>query len=313
LTIREWDGNKGNVFVLMKISVRHPSVAWASNCLLGESPVWNEDERALYFVDIKGRNLYRWSELGRREIFRLTSETGAIVRAACGGLIAAQRSGFATLLLDPWSEIAIGAPVIERNENRLNDGKCDAAGRFWVASMDDECKQASGKIWSLELDGTVRCHRGGFVVGNGFGWSSDSRTMYFTDSENRKILAYEFDLLSGSLGASRCFAEIPPEAGYPDGLVVDADDCVWSAHWDGWRITRYRPDGVIDRIIPMPVPRPTSLAFGGDDMQTLFVTSARIGLLPESLDAAPLSGALFTLKFADIRGVPQPKYLGMVQ
>jgi sugar lactone lactonase YvrE len=297
----------------MKISVTHPSVAWASNCLLGESPVWNEEERTLYFVDIKGRSLYRWSELGSGEVFSLTSETGAIVRAASGGLIAAQRSGFAQLLLDPWSEMVFGAPVMECQNNRLNDGKCDAAGRFWVASMDDECKQASGKIWSLELDGTVRCHQEGFIVGNGFGWTSDSRTMYFTDSENRKILAYEFDLSSGSLGASRCFAEIPPEAGYPDGLVVDADDYVWSAHWEGWRITRYRPDGVIDCIIPMPVPRPTSLAFGGDDMQTLFVTSARIGLSAESLNAAPLSGALFALKFTDIRGVPQAKYQGVVQ
>lgn len=268
---------------------------WDARCLLGEGPVWCDKESSLYFVDIKGKQLLRWhaGQVGKR--FPLKRETGTVVPCANGGLLAAQTGGFGFIELDPWRETSIGPPVDESSRNRFNDGKCDAAGRFWVASMDDACRQATGVVWCLSPDGTVRRHVDGFVVGNGFGWSRDGRTMYFTDSENRRILAYPFDMKTGTLGTSRCFASIDPHDGYPDGLAVDDDDHVWSAHWDGGCVTRYRPDGSVERVIALPVPRPTSLAFGGSERRTLFITSARIGLGRAELEAAPLSGALFAL------------------
>jgi sugar lactone lactonase YvrE len=176
--------------------------------------------------------------------------------------------------------------------------------------MDDLCKEPTGRIWSLSPDGSMRSHADGFIVGNGFGWSLDNRRMYFTDSEARQILAYDFDLASGTLGNRRCFAMVDSAAGYPDGLVVDADDHVWSAHWDGGCITRYKPDGTVERVVTLPIPRPTSLAFGGPDLQSLFITSARIGLDGPTLHKAPLSGGLFELRLADVKGM-QPMVFGV--
>ena len=237
-------------------------MVWDAGCLLGESPVWCSDTGTLYFVDIKGDELLRWSGIGSASRYPLSIQTGAIALAEVGGLVAAQETGFGWLIVEPWSESSWPLPYPERAGNRFNDGKCDAAGRFWAASMDDACIAPTGNIWSLSPDGTMRCHGGEFIVGNGFGWSSDNRLMYFTDSENRHILVYDFDLANGDIGNPRIFAVVAPECGYPDGLVVDAEDHVWSAHWDGGRITRYRPDGSVERVIKMPVPRPTSLAFG---------------------------------------------------
>lgn len=268
---------------------------WSAECILGECPVWNEQESCLYFLDIKGKSLLRWHEGEVGERYPLETETGAIALTRTNELVAAQRGGFARISFSPWKETPLPFPLSEPAGNRFNDGKCDPAGRFWAASMDDACRAPTGSIWSLSENGETRCHCTGFIVGNGFGWSKDHRTMYFTDSENRRILAYSFDLECGELGSCRQFAEIAPSDGYPDGLVLDDEDHVWSANWDGARITRYRPDGTIERVITMPVSRPTSLAFGGPRRETLFVTSARIGLSSAQLAEEPLSGALFAL------------------
>jgi sugar lactone lactonase YvrE len=268
---------------------------WDAQCLLGEGPFWSERENCLYFVDIKGRQLLRWRGGQDGDRFSLARETGTVVPCVDGSFLAAQTGGFARIELAPWREVAVGPAVDEPVGNRFNDGKCDAAGRLWIASMDDACRHPTGAIWCLQPDGAVRRHADEFIVGNGFGWSLDGKTMYFTDSENRRVLAYTFDLDRGVLGDCRCFAVVPEHAGYPDGLAVDDENHVWSAHWDGGCVTRYRPDGSIERVIGLPVPRPTSLAFGGPSRSTLFVTSARMGLDETQLAAAPLSGGLFAL------------------
>ncbi len=282
------------------------SLVWDARCLLGESPVWSDVRQTLFFVDIKGKLLLSHSPGGENLSFPLGVETGSIVLAASShsDLIAAQKNQFCRLSLAPWMEEAILLPEGEPAHNRFNDGKCDAAGRFWAATMDDLCEVPTGKIWCLSPDGSMRSHEDGFIVGNGFGWSLDNRTMYFTDSEARQILAYEFDLASGTLGTRRCFATVDSAAGYPDGLVVDADDHVWSAHWDGGCITRYRPDGTVERVVTLPISRPTSLAFGGRDYQSLYITSARTGLDAAALQRAPLSGGLFELRLDDVKGLP---------
>ena len=133
--------------------------------------------------------------------------------------------------------------------------------------------------------------------------------MYYTDSENRTILAFDYDAETGDISRQHVFVRVTDEAGLPDGLTVDAEGFIWSAHWDGWRITRYNPDGDIDRVIRMPVPRPTSCAFGGDSLNKLYVTSASIDLSPTQLAAAPLSGGLFELDVGTT-GLPEPYFGG---
>ena len=283
-------------------------VAIEGDALLGESPLWSPAENALYWVDIKSPRLFR-HELGTgtTRVTTMPEEIGAIGLRAGGGLIAAMRSGFA--LIDAHG---IAAPPFARPEagipdNRFNDGKCDRAGRFWAASMNDRESGATGHLWRLDdMQGHTHMESG-FVIGNGLGWSPDNRVFYFTDSTARRIYAYDFEIGSGSIADRRVFAAVPEDAGFPDGLCVDAAGDVWSAHWDGWRITRYAPDGRIVDVLRMPVPRPTSCTFGGRALDTLYITTARIGLDAAALAAAPASGSILAVK-TGANGLPEPAF-----
>jgi sugar lactone lactonase YvrE len=245
-------------------------------------------------------------------VTRLPEPVGAIALRAGGGLVAAARSGFAYIDRDGAMSPAFCTPEADRPGNRFNDGKCDRAGRFWAASMHDGETDPSGSLY--RLDASHRCERAddGFVIGNGLGWSPDNRTFYFTDSVARRIFAYDFDIDSGAIGRKRLFATIPDDAGFPDGLCVDAEGHVWSAHWDGWRVTRYAPDGRIVEVLRVPVPRPTSCAFGGSDLATLFITSARINLGAADLARSPLSGSVLSLR-PDRNGLAEPSFGGRIQ
>lgn len=286
-------------------------VAVQADALLGESPLWSPDERALYWVDIKNPRLFRHDMAsGTTRVTQLPETVGAIAMRQGGGLIAAARSGFAYIEQDGTLGPAFCTPEADRPGNRFNDGKCDRAGRFWAASMHDGETDPSGSLY--RLDGAHRCTRmeDGFVIGNGLGWSPDNRIFYFTDSVARRIYAYDFDIESGAIANRRLFATIPDDAGFPDGLCVDAAGHVWSAHWDGWRVTRYAPDGRIAEVVRVPVPRPTSCAFGGVDLETLYITSARVRLSDAELARSPLSGSILSLR-PGIRGLPEPAFAAL--
>jgi sugar lactone lactonase YvrE len=150
----------------------------------------------------------------------------------------------------------------------------------------------------------------GFMVTNGPAWSLDGRTFYFTDSAARRIYAFEFDMASGELGARRLFVEQPVDQGYPDGQCVDAEDHLWTAQWDGARVTRYRPDGTVERTISLPAPRVTSCCFGGDNLDTLYVTTALVGMTAAELQAAPLAGGLLAVTGLGVRGLPSARFAG---
>ena len=293
----------------MEQSVTEWRVLWKAETLLGESPLWVEDSGHLLFVDIKRPGILSWHPDGPTARYPLPAEVGCIVRRRRGGLLAVLRTGLAAVSLDPYALEMLCSIETDLPGNRPNDGKCDAQGRLWVATMDDAEQSASGAVWRVESNLTMARTAGGHVVGNGFGWSPDGTTMYFTDSAARTIFAYPFDQATGTLGERRVFARIPADAGFPDGLTVDRNGFIWSAHWDGARVTRYRADGQIERVVGMPVPRPTSVAFGGSDLSRLFVTSASVGLSPEEMSRAPLSGSLFEID-APVGGLPEPRFAG---
>jgi sugar lactone lactonase YvrE len=149
----------------------------------------------------------------------------------------------------------------------------------------------------------------GVTVANGIGWSPDNKTMYFTDSAPKIIYAYDFDPSTGAIENRRNFMHTPDEPGVPDGLAVDSEGFIWSARWDGWKITRYDLEGKVEREIPVPVGRPTSCAFGGPGLKNLYITSARVGLSETELREQPLAGDLFVLE-TDVKGMIEPKFLG---
>jgi len=276
---------------------------------LGEGPVWSPREGLLYWVDIlKGQ--VHWFDPERLEdrFFELDGTVGAIALCQEGGLLVALGSTLALVHPEVGSVEVIADPEHHLPRNRFNDGKCDRAGRFWIGSMDTDEASPSGALYCLDTDRSLTKVFSGVTIGNGLGWSPQNDVMYFTDSPLRKIYAMPFDLASAQVGPRRVFAELPVGGGFPDGLTVDAEGCVWGAHWDGGCLTRYSPDGQIDRVLELPVPRPTSLTFGGPDLATLYVTSARVGLSPEELSAAPLSGGVFAISGTGCQGLPEPAY-----
>src|SRR6185295_11992320 len=201
-----------------------------TKCLLGEGPLWDEREGALYWVDIKAPAVWRLDpRSGETRNWPIPQRIGAIARRERGGFVAAMKQGFALIDLDSNSVEIIARPEADRPSNRFNDGACDARGRFWAGSMDDEEKAPTGHLYRLDPDRTVTRFEAGFVITNAIRWSTDSRTMYFVDSAARTIWAYAFDLAKGVPGARKVFAQLAEADGWPDGLCVDAKDHVWGA------------------------------------------------------------------------------------
>lgn len=264
--------------------------------VLGEGPCWDARAGRLYWVDIEGRRL-EWldPEGGAAGGWDLDRRTSALAPRAGGGLLLATEHGFA--LFDP----ATGTldhrhnPEPERPWNRSNDGKTDALGRFWAGTMDDGKVRRSGAVYRLDPD--WRCTRvlDGLAIPNTVSWSPDGRTFYLADSGERTLYACDPDE-RGGLGVPRPFARTERDDITPDGSAVDAEGFLWNAQWGGWRVVRYAPDGTIDRVVAMPVQQPTSCAFGGDDLSTLYVTSARQGLSEQALAGQPLAGGVFAFE-----------------
>lgn len=286
------------------------SVAIPGSAFLGEGPHWDTVRQELLWVDILAPALLRSDVAsGTHETFALDDIVGVAVPREAGGYLLATQNGIKTFDPDTGAVTLFADPEEDRPGNRFNDGKCDAAGRLWVGSLALNATPGSGALWRVDPDGAAHKMADGIHVSNGLGFSPDSRTFYFTDSGIRTIYAYDFDLAAGAISGRRIFAQVPEGAGTPDGLTVDAEGFVWSAHWDGWCITRYDPDGAVERVIDLPVPRPTSAVFGGRDLSTLFVTTARIRLSAEQLKQSPLSGSVFAIA-TNIKGLPEHRFAG---
>jgi sugar lactone lactonase YvrE len=204
----------------------------------------------------------------------------------------------------------LAAPIAEGAPLRLNDGRCDAAGRFWVGSLALDSTPDAGALHRLDPDGSARVMQAGLHVPNGLGFSPDGARLYLADSARRRVDVFDFDLARGSIANRRAFVALAEGEGVPDGLAVDSAGAVWIALWDGWRVARYTPDGRLDRVIHLPVPRPTSCCFGGDDLATLYVTSARVRLSAAQLAEAPLSGSVFAVDPGGARGLAEPAFRG---
>ncbi len=277
---------------------------------LGEGPVWLQDRARLAFVDILAPAVVLANPAdGSFQSFPMPELVGAIAPRKRGGFLLATQSGLKTFDPEAGTLATLAAPEADRPGNRFNDGKCDRKGRFWAGTLALDATPGHGALYRLDPDGSCRRMESGLHVSNGLDWSPDNRTFYFTDTTVRRIYAYDFDLETGAIANRRVFVQVPDGVGKPDGLTVDAEGFVWSAHWDGWCVTRYDLDGRVDRVINVPVPRPTSCAFGGSDMSTLFITSARIRLSAQQLSEAPLSGGVFAYR-AGVRGLAPASFAG---
>jgi sugar lactone lactonase YvrE len=278
--------------------------------VLGEGAVWCPREQVLWWIDISSPTLWRFEPCsGRVEHWPLPKPPGSFALRKDGGFLFAFRNGFATLE-EPGGELNWrDVPGLVLGDERFNDGKADRAGRFWTGTLDRKLGAAIGQLYRVELGLRVTAMDRGFTISNGIGWSPDDRIMYFTDTPSRRIYRYDFDAASGRIANRRVFAEVEPGHGGPDGMTVDAEGCVWSAQFDRWCIHRYTPEGRLERSIRLPVQRPTTCMFGGPDLATLYVTSARMDLAADALAAQPHAGGLFALD-PGVRGLPEPRFGG---
>lgn len=280
--------------------------------ILGESPIWHPAESRLYWLDLQRPAIYRFEPAsGRNEQVAadLGTYVGGLVIRATGGLAVDKEDGIHAVDPATGALSALALPEAEMAGTWFNDAKCDRLGRLWAGSGDRNETAPIGSLYVFERDHSFRVVDRDIICSNGPAFSPDGRTAYFSDSYAQEIVCFDIDLATGEVGPRRPFARIAEPGVFPDGMTVDADGGLWVAHWDGWRIVRYTPDGRTDREIRLPVPRPTAMAFGGADFRTLYVTTASIGLDAAQLDAAPLSGSLFASE-PGIAGLPEPAYAG---
>ncbi|MER6629158.1 SMP-30/gluconolactonase/LRE family protein [Streptomyces sp. NPDC000987] len=277
-------------------------VAVLAEAALGEGPTWDADGQRLIWVDILGSRVHTYHPAtGARGVRVVEQHVGAAKPRAGGGLVLNLRDGVG--LVDPdgafrWlhREAVPG--------RRGNDAAVAPDGSLWTGTMRYDEAPGGGTLSRVTGDGAVRTVLDDVAVSNGLGWSPDGRLMYYIDSPTRRVDVFDHDG-DGTLTGRRTLARIEDSAGFPDGLTVDADGCVWVALWDGAAVRRYTPSGELDRVVELPVPRPTACAFGGPDLTDLYITTARTGL------TAPLalSGSLLVVPGAG-KGLPQPPFAG---
>ncbi|WP_285416047.1 SMP-30/gluconolactonase/LRE family protein [Pseudomonas sp. efr-133-TYG-5] len=281
---------------------------------VGESPVWVPQENALYWVDIPNGGLQRWSAAsGHVQAWKTPQMLACIACHSGGGWVAGMQSGF--FHLHPHSDGSLDSELLatvehSRPDMRLNDGRCDRQGRFWAGSMvlNMGLNAPEGRLYRYGAgpSGVIEAPLDGFIVPNGLGFSPDGKTMYLSDSHPhvQLIWAFDYDTETGTPSNRRIFVDMNHFPGRPDGAAVDAEGCYWICANDAGLIHRFAPDGRLDFSLQVPVKKPTMCAFGGSDMDTLFVASIRPG---DDRDPQSLAGGVFALK-PNVKGLAEPLF-----
>ena len=283
----------------------------AHRCLLGESPLWHPVEQVLYSVDIPGRQVLRWrADAEVPDVFPQTSEPACIAARASGGLVVARRDGLWALDTANGETTPLAPPPYDPARQRYNDGKPDAAGRFWVGALSD-AREPEASLYRIDAAG-AEPQWGGIVTSNGLAWSPDGRWLYRSDTKAHTIWRHAFDIERGALAEEQVFARFTPRAadqplsaygGRPDGAAVDETGAYWVAMFEGARLLRYAASGALLQEVVLPVRCPTMPCFGGPDRRTLFVTTASDKRPADELAREPWAGAVLALR-VDVPGLP---------
>jgi sugar lactone lactonase YvrE len=277
---------------------------------LGETPVWCARTQTLFWIDVTppGRVFYCDSRRGAADFYEFNDlVTGLALRAQGGLLVVGARDIYEFEWTNQTRRKIFSLPADEA-EHRFNDGACDRAGRLWIGSMQNNLSEkvravgrleSSGRIYCISRDGSARSFEAQLGCPNAMCWSLDNATFYVADSVTGWIYAYDFDLAAGKIDGRREFCRFA-DLGVPDGATVDCEGYIWNARWGAGVVARISPAGTLDRIVKVPATNPTACCFGGTNMDTLYVTSARYGLNPAQLAAEPYAGGVFAIR----SGVP---------
>ena len=289
--------------------MRDPVCVWNADATLGESPVWVDREQLLYWVDIQESRLFQFDPTSQQKrTWQFGSRITSIAPRQSGGYIATFADGIVELSPDREPLRTVARPETDLPGNRFNDAKVDPGGRFWAGTMDESETRPSGAIY--RLDDQLDCRRmdDGYVVTNGPAFSSDGSRLYCADSKLGTVYQCDLDP-AGQIVDKRTFVQFSGDMGSPDGMTVDSKGCLWVCHWGGSRVTRFTKDGIDIQTIQLPASNVTSCCFGGQELDVLYITTARQGVSPSGLAQQPLAGGLFAC-MPGVRGLPGPCFAG---
>lgn len=270
---------------------------------LGEGAVWHPEKEALMWVDIPAGKVFMYKpEEGIIQDITLESQVGTVVPSTDKYFaVAAQETGIFGLQEDGSNELIAAFPATALPNVRFNDGKCDPMGRLWVGTMHNEIKEGAGNLYMLQED-SLLIKEPGVTISNGIVWDTNKNLMYYIDTPTQKVMAYDYVPETGEISNKQVVVEIPEEMGSPDGMSIDSEGKLWIAHWGGSGVYRWDPEtGKMLQKIEVPAPNVTSCAFGGPNLETLYITTARLGLSKDQLEEFPLSGSLF-VKETNVKG-----------
>lgn len=282
-------------------------IVWKGQNALGEGPMWHPFENVLYWIDIVRPSLHRLNPVnGDYQTWEMPDFIGAVVPRKNGGVVITLGNGIFSVDIPSLKMTKLAAIEPWNNELRMNDGKCDRAGRFWIGVANLDLENPKGGLYCLDPAGNLTQMEKGITISNGLGFSPDDHTLYYTDGLKYKIYQYDFDISHGTISNRRTFVQLEKSLIEPDGLTIDSEGYVWQAHWNSGKIFRYAPDGRENKVVEMPVQRPTSCIFGGLNLDRLYVTSCSQGIGETKILPSP-AGAVFGINVG-VQGLVEPSF-----
>ncbi len=296
----------------MTVSKPDIDVVVNHTCLLGEGPVWDNQNDRILWVDILRGDIHAFYPDTRIfKTFNTGKLIGSIAIRSRGGLIAALQDGFALIDMEKMQIEPLKNPEAHLPNNRFNDGKCDPSGRFWAGTMPLSEDKKSGSVYAIDRDFLVTKKIEGVTISNGMSWSKDHTLFYYIDTPTFEVAAYDFNKQTGNISNKRTIITIPKEHGYPDGMAIDSEGMVWIAHWNGWQVTRWNPvTGEQLHHISLPVAKVTSCTFGGKSLDDLYITTASKDLTKDELKQQPFAGSTFVIRNCGYTGLPAFPFKG---
>lgn len=280
-------------------------------CVLGEGPVWDAENERILWIDIVRGEIHQYKiKQNQHIIFNVDEMIGSIAPREKGGFIAALKTGFAFVDIDKNIIEHIANPE-QNSANRFNDGKCDAAGRFWAGTMALNEEESSGNLYVMETDLSVKKKIESVTISNGIAWNADGTVMYYINTPTNYVFAFDYNIEHGNINNQRVVLDLTHENGYADGMTIDEEGMLWIAFYGGWRVARYNSNtGKLLQQIEFPASNVTCCTFGGNDLKDLYVTTASKDLSKEDLQKQPDAGKLFVVKDCGFKGLPAAKFKG---
>ena len=275
-----------------------------AKAMLGEGSIWHPGEKKLYWIDIEGKALHIYDpSTNKDKQYDVGERVGTVVPVKRGGVLVALQNGIHEMDLNTGQLKLVVNPLPDANM-RFNDGKCDPSGRFWVGSMALDSRRKGAALYRLDSDKSIHEMLDSVTISNGIVWTSDKKTMYYNDTPTMTVQAFDYNDKTGGISNRRIAIKIPRGSGAPDGMTIDSEDKLWIALWGGNAVGRFDPlTGELMQKINVPAPNVSSCTFGGEDLKTLYITTARAWVKDEKLAEFPLSGGLFAVK-TEVKGVP---------